>query len=153
MAPEVIMELGFGQPSDVWSVGCIIFEMAMGFKMFNTTSRHKHLAMMERILGKIPSKMAEKSKLKYFSKGKLISDEDSSNGRHVRREVKPLLSYIPREKRGNEDWKELFQMISQMLRYEPSKRITLVECLDHPFLKKFQLCGPSRFTSRYISRY
>ena len=151
-APEVIMELGFGQPSDVWSVGCNIFEMAMGFKMFNTPSRQKQLAMMERILGQIPSKMVEKSKLKYFSKGKLRWDEDSSSGRQVRRTVKPLLSYISMEKRGNKDWEELFQMISQMLRYEPRKRSTLAECLKHPFLKKFKLRGPSRFTSSYISR-
>jgi len=151
-APEVVMELGWDQSCDVWSVGCIIFELAMGFMMFDTHSSHEHLAMMERILGQIPSKMAEKSKLKYFSKGKLRWDEDSSSGRHVRRKVKPLLRYIPREERGNEDWEEMFQMVSQMLRYEPSKRSTLSECLEHPFLKKFKLRGPSRSTSSYISR-
>ena len=74
----------------MWSVGCIIFELAMGFMMFDTHSSHEHLAMMERILGQIPPKMAEKTKLKYFSKGKLRWDEDSSSGRHVRRKVKPL---------------------------------------------------------------
>ena len=120
--------------------------------MFDTHSSNEHMAMMERILGQIPSKMAEKSKLKYFSKGKLRWDEESSSGRHVRRKVKPLLRYIPREERGNEDWEEMFQMISQMLRYEPSKRSTLAECLEHPFLKKFKLRGPSRSTSSYISR-
>ena len=124
----------------------------MGFMMFDTHSSHEHLAMMERVLGPLPMKMAEKSKLKYFSKGKLKWDEDSSSGRHVRRKVKPLVRYIPREERGNEDWEEMFQMISLMLRYEPGKRITLSECLEQPFLKKFKLRGPSRSTSSYISR-
>jgi len=151
-APEVVMELGWDQSCDVWSVGCIIFELAMGFMMFDTHSSHEHLAMMERILGQIPPKMAEKSKLKYFSKGKLRWDEDSSSGRHVRRKVKPLMRYIPREERGNEDWEEMFQMINLMLRYEPSKRITLSECFELPFLKKFKLRGPSRSTSSYLSR-
>jgi len=151
-APEVVMELGWDQSCDVWSVGCIIFELAMGFMMFDTHSSHEHLAMMERVLGQIPQKMAEKSKLKYFSKGKLKWDEESSSGRHVRRKVKPLVRYIPREERGNEDWEEMFQMISMMLKYEPSKRSTLSECLEHPFLKKFKLRGPSRSTSSYLSR-
>lgn len=151
-APEVVMELGWDQSCDVWSVGCIIFELAMGFMMFDTHSSHEHLAMMERVLGQIPQKMAEKSKLKYFSKGKLKWDEESSSGRHVRRKVKPLVRYIPREERGNEDWEEMFQMISMMLKYEPSKRSTLSECLEHPFLKKFSLRGPSRSTSSYLSR-
>ena len=82
-------------------------------------SSQEHLAMMQRILGPIPAKMAERSNLKYFSKvvssvyniynngictssfskGKLRWDEESTGGRHVRRKCKPLMRYIPREVR------------------------------------------------------
>jgi len=151
-APEVVMELGWDQSCDVWSVGCIIFELAMGFMMFDTHNSQEHLAMMERILGQIPPKMAEKSKLKHFSKGKLKWDEDSTNGRHVRRKCKPLTRYIPRESRGDSDWEDMFQLIAQMLKYEPSKRITLKEAMMTPFLKKLHTRGPSRSNSSYISR-
>jgi len=151
-APEVIMELGWDQSCDVWSVGCIIFELAKGYMMFDTHSSREHLAMMERILGTIPRKMAEKCKLKYFSNGKLLWDEDSTSGHFVRRNVKPLMRYIPREHRGNEDWEDMFEMIRLMLKYEPSKRITLMESLEQPFLKKFNVPGPSRSSSGYVSR-
>jgi len=151
-APEVVMELGWDQSCDVWSVGCIVFELAMGFMMFDTHSSQEHLAMMERILGQIPTKMMEKSKLKYFSKGKLRWDEESTSGRHVRRKVKPLLRYIPREERGNVDWEEMFDLISHMLKYEPRRRISLSESLDHPFLKKLKLRDPSRSKSGYLDR-
>ena len=124
----------------------------MGFMMFDTHSSQEHLAMMERILGQIPAKMIEKSKLKYFSKGKLRWDEESTSGRHVRRKVKPLLRYIPREERENVDWEEMFQLISKMLRYEPHRRITLSEAIDHPFLEKFKLRAPSRSKSGYLDR-
>ena len=33
-APEVILELGWSQPCDVWSVGCILFELYLGFTLF-----------------------------------------------------------------------------------------------------------------------
>jgi len=33
-APEVILELGWSQPCDVWSIGCIIFEYYVGFTLF-----------------------------------------------------------------------------------------------------------------------
>merc|ERR1719300_206432 len=151
-APEVVMELGWDQSCDVWSVGCIIFELAMGFMMFDTHSSQEHLAMMERILGPLPTKMCEKSKLKYFSKGKLKWDEESSSGRHVRKKCKLLHKNIPREKRGDSDWEDMFQLIAQMLKYEPSKRITLKEAMMTPFLKKLHTRGPSRSNSSYISR-
>ncbi|XP_026582031.1 dual specificity protein kinase CLK2-like, partial [Pseudonaja textilis] len=90
-APEVILELGWTQPCDVWSVGCIIFEYYMGFTLFQTHDNREHLAMMERILGPIPSRMIRKTrKQKYFYHGHLDWDENTSAGRYVRENCKPL---------------------------------------------------------------
>ena len=144
--------MGWDQSCDVWSVGCIIFELAIGCMMFDTHSSHEHLAMMERILGQIPTKMAEKCKLKYFSKGKLKWDEESTGGRHVRRKCKPLKRNIPHEFRKNEDWDEMFNLIAEMLRYDPNKRISCKDALNHPFLKKLNERRPSRSNSSYLSR-
>jgi len=151
-APEVILELGWNQSCDVWSVGCIVFELAMGFMLFDTHSSLEHLAMMERVLGPISQKMAERTKLKYFSKAKLKWDEDSSAGRHVRRKVKPLERYIPREERGNIDWEEMFDLVRLMLRYDPDRRINLAECMDHPFLAKHKVRTSSRSSSSCVLR-
>lgn len=81
-APEVILELGWSQPCDVWSIGyvshthlhlptqrftiflpffrfsCIMFELYLGITLFQTHDNREHLAMMERILGTIPYRMA-----------------------------------------------------------------------------------------------
>lgn len=57
-APEVILELGWSQPCDVWSIGCIMFELYLGITLFQTHDNREHLAMMERILGAIPYRMA-----------------------------------------------------------------------------------------------
>lgn len=48
------LELGWTQPCDVWSIGCIIFELYLGITLFQTHDNREHLAMMERILGTIP---------------------------------------------------------------------------------------------------
>lgn len=57
-SPEVILELGWAQPCDVWSIGCIMFELYLGITLFQTHDNREHLAMMERILGTIPYRMA-----------------------------------------------------------------------------------------------
>ena len=55
-APEVILELGWAQPCDIWSIGCIAFELYLGFTLFQTHDNREHLAMMEKILGPFPEK-------------------------------------------------------------------------------------------------
>ena len=68
--PEVILELTWSHPCDVWSIGCIMFEWYMGICMFQTHDNREHLAMMERILGPFPDRMVRESKKgkKYFYK-------------------------------------------------------------------------------------
>ncbi|GFQ69538.1 hypothetical protein TNCT_530841, partial [Trichonephila clavata] len=41
--------------------------------------------------------------------------------------------YIPVD---DEEHRLLYELISRMLEYEPSQRITLQEALDHPFFNK-----------------
>ncbi|XP_051170308.1 dual specificity protein kinase CLK2 isoform X3 [Leptopilina boulardi] len=129
-APEVILELGWSQPCDVWSIGCILFELYLGITLFQTHDNREHLAMMERILGLIPYTMARKTKTKYFYHGKLKWDDKSSAGRYVRDNCKPLNRYILSEE---DDHRQLFDLIQQMLIYDPSQRITLKDSLNHPF--------------------
>lgn len=131
-AIEVILELGWSQPCDVWSIGCIIFELYTGITMFQTHDNREHIAMMERILGTIPWRMATRSKTKYFNRhGWLIWDENSSTGYYVRRNCRPLKHYMSS---NTKDELDLFDLIDLMLTYEPSQRITCSEALRHPFL-------------------
>uniref|UniRef100_A0A1B0CGX8 dual-specificity kinase n=1 Tax=Lutzomyia longipalpis TaxID=7200 RepID=A0A1B0CGX8_LUTLO len=132
-APEVILELGWSQPCDVWSIGCIMFELYLGITLFQTHDNREHLAMMERILGVIPYRMAKKTKTKYFYHGKLNWDDKSSAGRYVRDHCKPLEKYMLSK---SSDHVQLFDLIKKMLEYEPSQRITLGEALRHPFFAK-----------------
>jgi CDC-like kinase len=135
-APEVILELGWAQPCDVWSIGCILFELYLGITLFQTHDNREHLAMMERILGPIPYRMCRKTKTKYFYHGRLDWDEKSSAGRYVRENCKPFHRYMMSE---DEDHRQLFDLISRMLEYEPTQRITLTDALDHQFFCKLPL--------------
>ncbi|UJR13268.1 hypothetical protein I4U23_000288 [Adineta vaga] len=133
-APEVILELGWSQPCDVWSIGCILFELYLGFTLFQTHDNKEHLAMMERILGPIPYRMAKQSKkTKYFYHGRLDWDERSSAGRYVRDNCKQLRRYMTTDE---PDHQQLFELIEKMLEYDPKRRITLAETLEHPFFER-----------------
>ncbi|OON19268.1 kinase domain protein, partial [Opisthorchis viverrini] len=90
-APEVILELGWSQPCDVWSIGCIMFELYTGYTLFQTHDNREHLAMMERTLGHIPYRMTRKSRTGFFYHGRLDWDFYNQEGRYVRENCRPLL--------------------------------------------------------------
>ncbi|XP_034992904.1 dual specificity protein kinase CLK1 [Zootoca vivipara] len=130
-APEVILALGWSQPCDVWSIGCILIEYYLGFTVFPTHDSKEHLAMMEKILGPLPIHMVQKTrKRKYFHHDQLDWDEHSSAGRYVSRRCKPLKEFMQCH---DADHENLFDLIGRMLEYDPAKRITLAEALGHPF--------------------
>lgn len=70
-APEIIMGLGWSYPCDMWSMGCILIEFFIGDALFQTHDNLEHLAMMESVLGPIPTHMvtrASKEAQKLFEK-------------------------------------------------------------------------------------
>ncbi|XP_066184801.1 dual specificity protein kinase CLK3 isoform X2 [Sylvia atricapilla] len=151
--PEVILELGWAQPCDVWSTGCILFEYYRGFTLFQTHENREHLVMMEKILGPLPSHMVHRTrKQKYFHNGNLVWDENTSDGRYVQENCKPLRTYMLHD---SLEHAQLFDLMRRMLEFDPSQRITFSEALLHPFFaglsaEERMLCG--RGASRDLSR-
>ncbi|KAL2084725.1 hypothetical protein ACEWY4_020243 [Coilia grayii] len=137
-APEVILELGWSHPCDVWSIGCILFEYYQGYTLFQTHDNREHLAMMQRMQGPLPPKMIRRTrKQKYFVHGKLFWDENSSAGRYVRENFRPLKKYMLSD---CEEHAQLVDLLGRFMEYEPSKRISLAASLRHPF---FSSLAPS----------
>ena len=50
-APEIILNLGWSYPCDIWSIGCILVEFFTGDALFQTHDNLEHLAMMESVCG------------------------------------------------------------------------------------------------------
>uniref|UniRef100_A0A8C8F1I0 dual-specificity kinase n=1 Tax=Oncorhynchus tshawytscha TaxID=74940 RepID=A0A8C8F1I0_ONCTS len=130
-APEVILELGWNQSCDVWSLGCILLEYYLGLTLFQTHDSKEHLAMMERVLGPIPIHLLQKTKKRrYVHHDRLDWDEHSSSGRYVRKHCKPLKQYMSSR---SSDHEQLFDLIHSMMEYDVSRRLTLEEAIWHPF--------------------
>lgn len=132
-APEVVLELGWSFPCDVWSIGCIMFEMYSGSTLFQTHDSLEHLAIMEKVLGKIPQAMIKNSrKVKYFKRGRLNWKEKTPDEQFVVKNCKPLKKYM---RCAEDDDHLLFDLIGQMLVYSTDKRMTLVAAVDHEYFE------------------
>uniref|UniRef100_A0A3Q2YTM0 dual-specificity kinase n=1 Tax=Hippocampus comes TaxID=109280 RepID=A0A3Q2YTM0_HIPCM len=134
-APEIILDLGWNQSCDVWSLACVLMEYYLGQTLFPTHDSKEHLAMMEKILGPIPPHMLKQTrKQHYVLNGRLDWDELSSSGRYVRKHCKPL-----KVRRTQGDERQLLDLLACMLEFDVARRITLEEALWHPFFEPARL--------------
>lgn len=133
-APEVVLELGWSIPCDIWSIGCILFELCQGATMFQTHENKEHLAMMEQILGPIPYGMIKKTpKTKYFWRGRLDWDDRNEAGQYVKRQCRPLKENIGPN--PDKDHRQMYDLMELMLEYNPDQRMSAEECLKHGFFE------------------
>ncbi|XP_068592694.1 dual specificity protein kinase CLK4-like isoform X2 [Cebidichthys violaceus] len=129
-APEVILDLGWNQSCDVWSLGCVLMEFYLGHTLFQTHDSKEHLAMMERILGPIPLHLLKQTRKQHYVHNERLNwDKQSSSDDYVRKHCQPLKLM----QRKSEEEKQLSDLLGCMLEYDVYRRITLEEALWHPF--------------------
>uniref|UniRef100_A0AAZ3SR03 dual-specificity kinase n=1 Tax=Oncorhynchus tshawytscha TaxID=74940 RepID=A0AAZ3SR03_ONCTS len=124
-APEVILELGWSHPCDVWSIGCILFEYYEGFTLYQTHIHTPHRHTKYTLCVICPFR-----KQKYFHCRRLDWNDNSKAGRFVKDHIKPLWRYRLSEAKEHH---QFFDLLEKMLEYEPSKRLSLSSALLHPF--------------------
>ncbi|RDX77370.1 Serine/threonine-protein kinase AFC3, partial [Mucuna pruriens] len=138
-APEIILGLGWSYPCDLWSVGCILIELCSGEALFQTHENLEHLAMMERVLGPIPEHMIRRSTKgaeKYFKRGSRLRwpegavSRESINAVKKLGHLKDIVSRYVDSSRST-----LTDLLHGLLTYDPIKRLTARQALDHPFFR------------------
>lgn len=79
-APEVILHLPLSTSIDIWSIGCVLFEIATGRVLFEGSSSMNQLVRMESLLGPIPIAMIRSSpRGTEYSQYRLIHGHSSSS--------------------------------------------------------------------------
>ena len=134
--PEVILGAPYDTSADMWSLGCIIFELLTGDLLFDPKASddydrdEDHMAMFQELLGKIPKKvaMAGKHSKTYFNKkGEL---------KHITKLNFWGLHEVLEEKYGFEAKvaAELAGFVVPLLSFNPKKRATAEDCLKNRWL-------------------
>ncbi|EEA26488.1 serine threonine protein kinase CMGC group [Talaromyces marneffei ATCC 18224] len=145
-APEIILNLGWSFPCDIWSIGCILVEFFTGDALFQTHDNLEHLAMMESVIGsRIDAKMvkqvvqgrgsSQNQAAKYFNRNKLDypNEETTRASRKYVKAMKQLHEFIPQNHAFNKQFLDLLQKIFV---YDPKQRLTAKQALKHPWFKE-----------------
>ncbi|KAL8946568.1 MAG: hypothetical protein Q9222_007053 [Ikaeria aurantiellina] len=146
-APEIILNLGWSFPCDIWSIGCILVEFFTGDALFQTHDNLEHLAMMEAVCnGKLDAKLVRQIQsggrgsngnqaAKYFTRGKLDypNHETTKGSKKYVKAMKPLTDCIPSSNIFN---KQFLDLLKKIFVYDPMKRITAKQALRHPWFRE-----------------
>ena len=136
-APEDILDCEpWNEKSDVWSIGCILYEMYTGELLFPTHDDQEHVCMIEKICGKFPYWMingACKHIKNIFSLNRCIINYNYLYKKYEinenLKEIKLIDNIIPKEHNIFKDF------LKYILEIDPHKRPDCKSILEHPFFK------------------
>ncbi|KAG4912076.1 hypothetical protein JHK82_052666 [Glycine max] len=105
--------------------------------LFQTHENLEHLAMMERVLGPIPEHMIHSKRAeKYFKRGSHLKWPEGGVSRERISAVKKLGHLKDIVSRNVDSSRSsLTDLLHGLLTYDPTKRLTACQALDHPFFR------------------
>ncbi|OBA19968.1 kinase-like protein [Metschnikowia bicuspidata var. bicuspidata NRRL YB-4993] len=140
-APEIILKYKcWGALADVWSIGCLAFELLTGDYLFEPkdgasfSKDEDHLAQIIELIGQFPSE-------DYLLKCELLSAyfKDSRNMRNITSlKFWPLKNVLVEKYKfnpDNDDVNLLCDFISKCLKFNLEERYDCGSLLDHPWLR------------------
>lgn len=140
-APEVILGLRYNEKCDIWSIGCCIYELLTLELLFNPNETDTiscdrfHICEFINKLGLIPQKMINESPKKdvYFKRNGYIRGVDNLSIDLVWSTIEEIKLNIYNKDR---DINLLSDLMSKMLKFDPEKRISTNNSLEHNCFKE-----------------
>lgn len=136
-SPEVLLGADYSTPADMWSLACVVFELATGDFLFDPRSGRDYsrdedqLALFIELLGQPPRRIT--------STGQHVQRFFSLNGelKHIKRlRYWPLGSVlIEKYRMARDESVGLTEFLLPMLQFDPEQRATAQEMLSHPWLR------------------
>jgi len=135
-SPEIIMRHEYSYSADIWSIACLAYELLTGEILFNPkpiSTKNKdrqHLYDIQKRLGPIPESMINKSRKRdvFFNSAKLLKGVNKIH-------YKPLWVLFKNKIKNVSEIEitNFTDLVLKMLEYDPKKRITVEDCLNHNF--------------------
>lgn len=137
-APEVLVGSKYDTSADMWSLGCMCFELLTGDLLFDPRAGddydrdEDHLAMFQELLGRMPKRLAVDGKYskQFFDK--------KGNLKHIKTlKFWPIQDVLVEKYHfAREDADAIADFMRPLLDFDPRTRATALDALRHEWLKE-----------------
>ncbi|XP_071809087.1 homeodomain-interacting protein kinase 1-like [Asterias amurensis] len=159
-APEIILGLPFCEAIDMWSLGCVVAELFLGWPLYPGASEYDQIRYITQTQG-LPAEnlLSSATKTSRFFKRdhdtnfplwriKETNEHESETGTKAKEARKYMFNCLddiaavnfPSDLEGTEllaekaDRREFVDLLKKMLTIDPDKRITPLEAINHAFV-------------------
>ena len=154
-APEVVLGIKHGTPIDMWSLGCVLFELFCGIPLFAGQTEVQLLCIIVELLGQFPMEVVNASPRKaelFTQDGKMKSEEQicrekgvaparryrcftCDNVRDIVLRYEIGIGKTPEQRELQRGRREMFvDFLLRTLALSQEERIRPADALNHPFL-------------------
>ena len=127
-APEVILQLPYSTPIDMWSLGCILCELLMGKPIFPGQNEFDQLGRFVEVVGQPPPAMVQQSprKERYFTSDNKLKTVPGKQPKV------PFSTKLPALLKINDQ--AALDLISKCFEWDPARRLTAAAGLKHKWI-------------------
>ena len=146
MAPEVILGLEAREPSDLWSVGCVMGELLNRQPVFQGNDHILYLENHLYILGTPEAEVLDR--LKVHQRVKEFIQTRKHPGVPMT-EVFKNSQVKPGTNWAYQDLPTACDLLSKVLRFDPGERISIEEALRHPYFSPWSEESDFKFNANF----